>query len=1085
MYFPTFASWNVRGFNSPEKVSYCKSLIKAHDLKLLCILEAKVSPSSVNDPWFLRSHSLYENEGSCNNFLDSTPSRIWIKWDKSVFSFQQLFSSSQLIHGVLSVGSFPPIFLFVIYAVNSVEEWKFLWEQLLNMTPPLDQPWMLMGDFNCCRFESEKEGGSCLTSSRLGELNSMIFNCGVQDLSSTGLFYTWFNQRLDNPFHIKLDRVLVSNAFLDFLPIAYYTVEPPLGSDHSPLIFKSSQAKPISARFMFKNYWINMEGFWDDVLTAFSSRSSRSPMAAFYLVLNNNLKNINDELAPLQAKWNSWITQRAKVLWLTHGEDDLGFLYAKFRSRNNKNSIKEITTSEGHFTNFKDISHAIVKHFESLFNNAHSDLELPLNIPPGNLVPPNFLDMLVAPLSFLEVKSAVFDGNENSAPGPDGYTYAFYIKSWHLLGLQVFNVVNNFFTTSSLPRGVKDTAIALIPKCSHASNINDFRPISLCNVLYKIVAKIIANRLKVVLPFIVHDSQSDFIADRCSTDNIILASEILRDFKGSRKSFCAKLDIKKVFDSVSREFLIARLLQKGFPKVFVSWIRGYGLSNILTTNYDTFIFKGRVLFLKFTITNTIAYWIRGSIIPKGCCAKLNKLCSRFLFNNNLVEKKLHLISWSKVTQPKVVGGLGLPSLDALYFGVLCSIIGRFYNTKNLLSCWYKAKYTSPWKPPPSTASNFWLKVTHTAHRIREKISFSVSNSCELSFLWDPWINGKVFTETCSLDFYDMQVSDFICNGIWQLPDYIPSPVADSILAVNFSEYNEVLWNGSHKWVFRNFIEHYYSIISKVDWHTSIWHKHNVLKFASFTRMAVIGKLKTADNLNLRGIQTWEDAFWDLGHFVLDQSSNFWWKYIILFLGYTIMTAYGIVGEAVQADDDEQGKSSRAKDGPCGNQARSFSGSYMQAGGAGGVLLPLALVSDAGCGEGLLVLVEAGIDERTTPKKMQRVCVQRDLNEMRGFGLLLSDQILEVIRPEKAKKFTHYIRFPSVDDFLQLCQISEPCHWNFVGLYPIANSSQSSKSCYRHILSALVPSAQSWTSARRKLMPVSRLLRTSPNQFGTL
>ncbi|KAI0489401.1 hypothetical protein KFK09_029243 [Dendrobium nobile] len=156
MSLPTIASWNIRGFNSPDKVSFCRSLIKDQYLKMLCILEAKVSASSMDDLWFLRSHRLFENEGSCNNFLDSAPGRIWIKWDSSVFSFHQLFSSSQLIHGVISVGSFPPVYLSVIYAANTMEERKSLWDNLLDNIPPLDQPWVIMGDFNCCRFESEK-----------------------------------------------------------------------------------------------------------------------------------------------------------------------------------------------------------------------------------------------------------------------------------------------------------------------------------------------------------------------------------------------------------------------------------------------------------------------------------------------------------------------------------------------------------------------------------------------------------------------------------------------------------------------------------------------------------------------------------------------------------------------------------------------------------------------------------------------------------------------------------------------------------------------------------------------------------------
>ncbi|XP_020695252.2 uncharacterized protein LOC110108798 [Dendrobium catenatum] len=946
--------------------------------------KAKISTSSVEDPWFRRSHLLFENEGSCNNFRDSSPGRIWIKWDSSTVSFNLIFSTSQIIHGILSIGSFPPIYISVIYASNSIDERKALWNLLADNIPPQDQPWIILGDFNCYRFESEKAGGSSPLSSRLGELNNMIFNCGVQDLSSTGLFYTWFNQRAVDPIHIKLDRVLVNAAFLDFLPSAYYKVEPPLGSDHSPLILVPTNAKPISTRFMFKNFWTNMDGFWDDVHNAFSSRTVRSPLASFYhslhslkgslknriwasssyltnsiheikymqnqclldlqsqplnLELNSNLKCINEKLASLQANWTSWITQKAKALWLTHGEEDVGFLYAKIRSRNNRNIIKEITTGDGHFFDFNDISKAVVNHFKMLYNPIAPPLILPLDLPTGNLVPSHFQSMLVAPISFEEVKSAIFDGKVTSTPGPDGFSYAFYRKTWHILGTQVFDAVNSFFTSGSLPKGVKATAITLIPKCSHASNINDFRPISLCNIFYKIIAKIIAERLKKVLPHIIHESQSDFIANRCSTDYIILASKILRDFKGSQKSFCAKLDIKKAFDSVSREFLIAILLQKGFPRIFVSWIKtcisdvyfsvclngsleGFfkSSSGLRQGSSDSSTFKGvninhlmyaddllvfgeashanavclsnclnlfgslsglhvnaakssilfsnnapekldicgelgRLQFLKFTIANTIAYWIRGSIIPKSCCASINKLCSRFLFHTNIMERKLHLIAWSKVTLPKQYGGLGLPSFEALYHGVFCSIIGRFYNSKNLLSHWYKAKFVSPWRPVSPGASNFWKKICATAILIKENISFSVSPDSEFSFLWDPWLKGDIianhFIFVASDDF---TVKQLFSNGTWDLPTSFPNSLTEAISNSTINESSGILWNGSPSWAFKFFIEQFHSHLPKVDWSISIWHKKHSLKFACFTWMAVLGKLKTADNLLIRGIE---------------------------------------------------------------------------------------------------------------------------------------------------------------------------------------------------------------------------------------
>ncbi|XP_020681303.2 uncharacterized protein LOC110098734 [Dendrobium catenatum] len=824
MSIPKFASWNVRGFNHPDKVRFCKSLIRDHALKLLCVLEARISLASMDDNWFLNSHLLFENEESHNNFKDSNPGRIWLKWDSSVINFRPILTSPQLIHGVLSAGSFPPILLYVVYACNSMDERRSLWNQLIDLTPPLDQPWIIMGDFNCCRFDTEKVGGTCLSESRLGELNNVVFKCGVQDLSSTGLFYTWCNQRVDNPIHIKLDRVLVNSALLDHLPLAYYKVDAPQGSDHSPLIFNPSHDKPISARFKFKNYWTDMEGFWDDELQHHPLDND----------LNNRLKSINGNLASLQAHWSSWLTQRAKTSWLSQGEDDLSFLFAKIRHRSNKSCIREITTDEGHFTSHAEVSRAIVNHFKKLYNPTFKPA-IYHSIPAGQTVPIHLYDMLIASVSFDEVKKAVFEGSVSSTPGPDGFSFGFYSKAWHLIGFQVFKAVSYFFTSGSFPKRMKAMAITLIPKNSHATHINDYRPISLCNVFYKIIAKILANRLKKVLPLIIHDSQSGFIAQRCSTDYIILASELLRDFKGSSKKFCAKLDIKKAFDCVSREFLIDRLIQKGFSDRFVSWIKGCiweihfsvclngnlegffnssaglrqgcplspllfcivmdGLSQTLNLPYinsgfkgiqcsnfhvnhlmyaddllvfgtattenaqalsnclllfgscfvlfintskssilfsksvsevfqiceilgihqviESFIylglpispkrlkishfqpllsrlsalldgwkikflsFAGRVQFLKFTIINTIAYWIRGAIIPKSCCGDINKLCSRFLFHSNIHEKKLHLIAWSKVTLPKCFGGLGIPSIEALYHGTFCSLISRY------------------------------------------------------------------------------------------------------------------------------------------------------------------------------------------------------------------------------------------------------------------------------------------------------------------------------------------------------------------------------------------------------------------------
>ncbi|XP_020703305.1 uncharacterized protein LOC110114693 [Dendrobium catenatum] len=391
----------------------CRDLVRIHNLKFLCLLEAKVLASYADDVWFLNTHKVFDNEEHCHNFGCSPLGRIWIKWDPSFVSFSPTFLSSQLIHGIISMGSLPPFQISVIYAANSFEERASLWNKIRDLIPSSPTPWMVMGDLNCYRFHNEKAGGNVLASGRLQELNGTIFDCGLHELASVGLFYTWHNQRSDQPIHIKLDRVLVNSYFLDHFPLAHYKVTPPLCSDHSPLITNFSSSNRLPTRFLFKNYWTFMDGFWDDVLNSFLQPPVKGPICHLHQCLQNlkgalrrrewassnhlsnltlelknkqhiclehiqnrpldsslnaALKEINSNLAGLQASWSSRVSQRAKAKWLSHGEDDLGFMYAKIRARRNHNNLSEIADTHGTHSNPQDIASAFIRHFKNLFN---------------------------------------------------------------------------------------------------------------------------------------------------------------------------------------------------------------------------------------------------------------------------------------------------------------------------------------------------------------------------------------------------------------------------------------------------------------------------------------------------------------------------------------------------------------------------------------------------------------------------------------------------------------------------------------------------------------------------------------------
>ncbi|PKU66910.1 hypothetical protein MA16_Dca018913 [Dendrobium catenatum] len=156
-----------------------------------------------------------------------------------------------------------------------------------------------MGDFNCYRFEHEKAGGNTSSNVRVGELNSFIFDSGLQDLKSVGLLFTWFNQRLDAPIHIKLDRMLINSSFLDLFPLAYYKVDSFYNSDHAPIILLASNLRKAVYRFMYKEFWTKLDNFWDELILAFERPVCASPIASFY----DSLKSL--KLAIKNKNWCS------------------------------------------------------------------------------------------------------------------------------------------------------------------------------------------------------------------------------------------------------------------------------------------------------------------------------------------------------------------------------------------------------------------------------------------------------------------------------------------------------------------------------------------------------------------------------------------------------------------------------------------------------------------------------------------------------------------------------------------------------------------------------------------------------------
>ncbi|KAL2228512.1 UNVERIFIED_CONTAM: hypothetical protein Sindi_1830900 [Sesamum indicum] len=168
---------------------------------------------------------------------------------------------------------------------------------------------------------------------------------------------------------------------------------------------------------------------------------------------------------------------------------------------------------------------------------------------------------LLLPFSPNDVKQAVFDIAEDKAPGPNGYSSGFFKAAWPVVGEEVTRAVLDFFSTEKILKQVNSTILALIPKVHTPMSVNDFRPISCCNVLYKIIAKLLVQRLGVLLDKIVSPCQTAFISGRIIGDNIMLAQELFSGYNQKRlPPRCAlKVDIRKAYDTVESDFLLVVL----------------------------------------------------------------------------------------------------------------------------------------------------------------------------------------------------------------------------------------------------------------------------------------------------------------------------------------------------------------------------------------------------------------------------------------------------------------------------------------------------------------------------------------------
>ncbi|GAV83754.1 RVT_1 domain-containing protein, partial [Cephalotus follicularis] len=481
-----------------------------------------------------------------------------------------------------------------------------------------NEPWLVVGDFNVTRYGNEHSSCSGTTKAML-DFNKAVLAAELEDLMSTGCMYTWNNRRMgDGAIAKKLDRALGNWQWFKSLGDSYAHFHPPGISDHSPITIQMRAWHQFRGRpFKFLNHWANDVLFLHVVAQEWEKSYSGSPL----IVLHKKLKSLkaclklfctrpDSRLVDLRGRLNmvqqqlqgegvdpgivelekklrwevseaardeeAFFKQKSRTQWLKEGDSNTAFFHRTVNMRQSMNHIAKIRDENEVWVTDEDaIAQVGINHFNKFMGTSGRQAwSCDLHGYNKRLADEHVV-VLESPVSRLEVKNSIWSLNPNKAPGPDGYNGCFFREAWSIVGEECTDAILHFFASGFMPSCLNATIIALIPMGKCPERMEDFRPIACCNFLYKAISKILANRLKQVLHFVIDPAQSAFVNGRNIKDNILLAQELLKGYHANRGAArCAlKVDIRKAYDTIEWDFVLAMLAQVGCLGNFVMWVR--------------------------------------------------------------------------------------------------------------------------------------------------------------------------------------------------------------------------------------------------------------------------------------------------------------------------------------------------------------------------------------------------------------------------------------------------------------------------------------------------------------------------------
>ena len=269
---------------------------------------------------------------------------------------------------------------------------------------------------------------------------------------------------------------------------------------------------------------------------------------------------------------------KSRVNWMIQGDWNTAFYHVTTLMRRKRNKILSIKDYQREWINDQEAIMVFIQdHFRNLFASK-------LSFSPQQVSPPegpcpclsnSEAHTLSLPVLDEEIRHALWSLKPCKSPGPDGIHTGFYQRFWPIVGNSVIFEVKEAFRTGKVPPNLNQTLIALIPEIKGPETIGNYRPISLCNFVYKVITKIIVTRIRPFLEKLVSPFQSAFVPGRKGLDNAIMAQEIIHSISRKRGNvgyMVIKINVEKAYDRLEWSFIREVLCLANFPPDMIQLI---------------------------------------------------------------------------------------------------------------------------------------------------------------------------------------------------------------------------------------------------------------------------------------------------------------------------------------------------------------------------------------------------------------------------------------------------------------------------------------------------------------------------------